>query len=37
MRLVKHASELIHQLYQRERIDDVAKWRDAVRFSLPSS
>lgn len=36
MRLVNHASELIHQIYQRERIDDVEKWRDAVQFSPPS-
>jgi integrase len=32
MRLVNHSSELIHQVYQRERIDDVVKWRDAVEF-----
>ena len=32
MRLVNHSSELIHQIYQRERIDDVARWRDAVQF-----
>ena len=37
MRLVNHASELIHQIYQRERIDDVEKWRDAVQFLPPSS
>jgi integrase len=32
MRLVNHASELIHQIYQRERIEDVVKWRDAVQI-----
>ena len=33
MRLVNHSSELIHQIYQREKVDDVAQWRDAVRFA----
>ena len=32
MRLVNHASELVHQIYQREKVEDVAQWRDAVRF-----
>jgi integrase len=32
MRLVNHSSELIHKIYQRERVDDVVKWRDAVKF-----
>jgi integrase len=32
MRLVNHSSELVHQIYQRERIEDVAQWRDAVKF-----
>lgn len=32
MRLVNHSSELVHQIYQRERVDDVAQWRDAVQF-----
>ena len=32
MRLVNHASELIHQVYQREKVEDVAQWRDAVQF-----
>jgi hypothetical protein len=32
MRLVDHSSELIHQIYQRERVYDVAQWRDAVKF-----
>ena len=32
MRLVNHSSELIHQIYQRERVEDVAQWRDAVKF-----
>jgi hypothetical protein len=33
MRLVNHASELIHQIYQREKVEDVAQWRDAVQFA----
>ena len=32
MRLVNHASDLIHQIYQREKVEDVAQWRDAVKF-----
>jgi hypothetical protein len=32
MPLVNHASELIHQIYQREKVEDVAQWRDAVQF-----
>ena len=32
MCLVNHASELIHQIYQREKVEDVAQWRDAVKF-----
>lgn len=32
MRLVNHSSELVHQIYQRERVDDVAQWRDTVKF-----
>jgi hypothetical protein len=32
MRLVNHASELVHGIYQREKVEDVAQWRDAVRF-----
>jgi len=32
MRLVNHAPELIHGVYQREKVEDVAKWRDAVSF-----
>ncbi len=32
MRLVNHSSELMHQVYQREKVDDVAQWRDAVQF-----
>ena len=32
MRLVNHSSELVHRVYQREKIEDVAQWRDAVRF-----
>ncbi|HEX4000991.1 MAG TPA: tyrosine-type recombinase/integrase [Pirellulales bacterium] len=34
MRLVNHSSELIHQIYQRERVEDVAQWRDAVEFPV---
>ena len=33
MRLVNHASELVHQIYQREKVEDVAQWRDAVHFA----
>lgn len=29
MRLVNHSSELIHQLYDRHRVQDLAKWADA--------
>ena len=32
MWLVNHSSELIHNIYQRERVEDVAQWRDAVKF-----
>src|SRR6185503_17132766 len=32
MRLVNHSSELIHQIYQREKVEDVLKWRDVVQF-----
>jgi hypothetical protein len=32
MRMSNHASELIHQIYQREKAEDVAQWRDAVQF-----
>jgi integrase len=34
MRLVNHSSELIHQIYQRERVEDVEQWRDAVEFPV---
>ena len=33
MRLVNHASALVHQIYQREKVEDVAQWRDAVQFA----
>ena len=33
MRLVNHASELVHKIYQREKVEDVAEWRDAVQFA----
>jgi integrase len=32
MRLVNHSSELVHQVYQREKVEDVAQWRNAVQF-----
>jgi len=32
MRLVNHASDLIHQIYQREKVEDLLQWRDAVTF-----
>jgi len=32
MRMVDHASELVHRIYQREKVEDVVKWRDAVQF-----
>ena len=32
MRLVNHASDLVHQIYQREKVEDVVRWRDAVHF-----
>jgi integrase len=32
MRLVNHSSDLIHQVYQREKVEDVAQWRDVVQF-----
>ncbi len=32
MRLVIHSSELMHRIYQRERVDDVAQWCEVVRF-----
>ena len=31
--MVNHASELIHKIYQREKVEDVAQWWDAVRFA----
>jgi integrase len=33
MRLVNHASELIHKIYQREKVEDVAQWRDTAQFA----
>jgi integrase len=32
MRLVNHASQLVHQIYQREKVEDVMRWRDVVQF-----
>jgi integrase len=32
MRLVNHSSELVHKIYQREKVEDVAQWCDAVQF-----
>src|SRR2546429_4951143 len=37
MRLVNHASELIHQIYQREKVEDLVQWRDAVQFPTGES
>jgi integrase len=34
MRLVNHASALVHEIYQREKVDDVMQWRDAVKFPI---
>jgi len=34
MRMVNHASELVHQIYQREKVDDVVEWRDVVQFPV---
>jgi integrase len=34
MRLVNHASELVHQIYQREKVEDLVQWRDAVQFPV---
>ena len=35
MRLVNHASDLVHQIYQREKVQNVEMWRDAVTFPAP--
>jgi integrase len=32
MRLVNHASEMVHKIYQREKFEDVIQWCDAVLF-----
>lgn len=32
MRLVNHSSELVHQVYQREKVSDVEQWKDSVCF-----
>ena len=37
MRLVNHALELIHQIYQREKVEGMAQWRDAVQFTISSN
>jgi integrase len=34
MRLVNHASELVHEVYQREKVEDVMQWCDAVKFPI---
>jgi hypothetical protein len=26
---------LVHKIYQREKVDDVMQWRDAVKFPIP--
>jgi hypothetical protein len=33
MRLVDHASELIYQIYQLEKVEGVVQWRDATQFT----
>jgi hypothetical protein len=30
--MVNHSSELVHRVYQREKVEDIAQWRDAVVF-----
>ena len=37
MRLVNHASDLIHQIYQREKVEDLLQWRDAVTFPITAA
>jgi len=37
MRLVNHSNELIHQLYDRHRVQDLAAYRDAGIAGLPPS
>jgi len=32
MGLVNHSLEMIHLIYQHEKVEDVAQWRDAVQF-----
>ena len=34
MRLVNHSSDLVHQIYQREKVEDVERWRDVVSFPV---
>jgi len=34
---MNHASELIHQIYQREKVEDLVQWRDAVQFPTSGS
>jgi hypothetical protein len=34
MRLVNHASALVHEIYQREKVENVMQWRDAVQFPI---
>jgi integrase len=34
MRLVNHASALVHEIYQREKVEDVMQWRNAVQFPI---
>ena len=36
MLLVNYSSELIQQIYQREEVEDVAQWRDAVKYAASS-
>jgi hypothetical protein len=37
MRLVNHTSALVHEVYQREKLDDVMQWRNAVKFPIPKT
>jgi integrase len=34
MRLVNHASTLVHEVYQREKVEDVMQWCDVVQFPI---
>ncbi len=32
MRLVNHSSEIVHEIYQRETVNDLVRWKDALVF-----